>query len=412
MPDLLPLVEITSLLCLVYAAASTRLFRFADGPPNDARPRRVSSLDGLRGLLAFMVVFDHTDFWRGALLHGRWSPTDMVDREAGSIGVSMFFMITATLFFGKILDERSRIHWGRLYVGRVFRIAPVYLLAVGAMFLAVAIETRFTLRVPAVRLARELGTWLLLGIGPPDLPINGDTAAAGNIAGVAWSLRYEWLFYAALPVLALLTRWVPRARLAVVASVILLAMLGVAWVVPAREFPPSDAVAVLLFGVGAWSAILVTRLRGAVLPDRLASTIVAGAMLFILLRLHNTYTVQAVVPLGVAFFLIANGCTLFGLLTTRAARRVGDLSYPIYLTHGLVLAALMHVPRLEIATTHSTASYMGVRLLVAMLVLGVSGIVHVWVEKPGITLGRAVAERLSAVSHSGAVRARPLERAS
>ena len=193
---------------------------------------------------------------------------------------------------------------------------------------------------------------------------------------------------------------------------ILLAMLGVAWVVPAREFPPSDAVAVLLFGVGAWSAILVTRLRAAVLPDRLASTIVAGAMLFILLRVHNTYTVQAVVPLGVAFFLIANGCTLFGLLTTRAARRVGDLSYPVYLTHGLVLAALMHVPRLEIATTHSTASYMGVRLLAAMLVLGVSGTVHVWVEKPGITLGRAVAARLSAASHSGAVRARPLARAS
>ncbi len=44
--------------------------------------------------------------------------------------------------------------------------------------------------------------------------------------------------------------------------------------------------------------------------------------------------------LGGAFFLIANGVTLFGVLGTRSAKRLGDISFGICLLQGLAMTAL------------------------------------------------------------------------
>ena len=46
----------------------------------------------------------------------------------------------------------------------------------------------------------------------------------------------------------------------------------------------------------------------------------------------------ALAVMGLVFWLVRSGCTVFGLLTLRATRRLGDASYGIYLLHGLVLA--------------------------------------------------------------------------
>jgi peptidoglycan/LPS O-acetylase OafA/YrhL len=41
--------------------------------------------------------------------------------------------------------------------------------------------------------------------------------------------------------------------------------------------------------------------------------------------------------LSASFFIVASGNRLFGLLSNRAAMLLGDISYGIYLLHGLVL---------------------------------------------------------------------------
>ncbi len=62
------------------------------------------------------------------------------------------------------------------------------------------------------------------------------------------------------------------------------------------------------------------------------------------------------------FFPLATGCTLFGLLTMHSARRLGDISYGIYLLQGLVLVSLFRRPSVRPFTLASAVILVDWRL--------------------------------------------------
>ena len=107
-------------------------------------------------------------------------------------------MITGFLFWSKLLDGRTRpIDWRRLYVSRVLRLAPLFVVlrrrCSGSMALA---PSGFRLRVSAPRAVLETLQWLTFTIaGMPNL----NRAPTSLIGGPAWSLPYEWWFYLSLP---------------------------------------------------------------------------------------------------------------------------------------------------------------------------------------------------------------------
>jgi peptidoglycan/LPS O-acetylase OafA/YrhL len=55
----------------------------------------------------------------------------------------MFFMITGYLFYSQLLKQKGRPNWKKLYIGRIFRIIPLYWFAVALVVFGVAIHTNW-----------------------------------------------------------------------------------------------------------------------------------------------------------------------------------------------------------------------------------------------------------------------------
>jgi len=71
-------------------------------------PRRHAALQGFRGLLAFGVFMHHSFIWsRYARGHG-WLDAALF-HQFGESRVVLFYMLTATLFYGRLLDARGRV---------------------------------------------------------------------------------------------------------------------------------------------------------------------------------------------------------------------------------------------------------------------------------------------------------------
>jgi len=87
---------------------------------------RYGYLDGLRGYLAVCVVATHLFSSYNWHLTGRWEyPESIVYRLASSAPVSIFFMITAFLFWGKIVRSKNSLDWCKLFQSRFYRLIPI-----------------------------------------------------------------------------------------------------------------------------------------------------------------------------------------------------------------------------------------------------------------------------------------------
>ncbi|MCC6968480.1 MAG: acyltransferase [Nitrospira sp.] len=152
---------------------------------------RYPSLDGLRGYLALAVFVSHSSIWYFYLRTGTWEvPPSNVYTQLGQGSVSLFFMITGFLFWSKLLDGRQHlIDWSRLYLSRVLRLGPLYLVAVVCVMLLAFGRAGFHWREAPSVVAEQTAQRLLFTI-PGIVPVNGFTETI-PLAGVVWSLPYE-----------------------------------------------------------------------------------------------------------------------------------------------------------------------------------------------------------------------------
>ena len=371
-------------MTLLLLIAATPLFRAADVPPNPSGPR-ISTLDGLRGFLASGVFFCHAAVYHQYLLDGRWElPPSRFYTLIGQVCVAVFFMITGYLFWSRVLVDQERSSWFRFYIGRVFRIGPLYLFAVGAALLIVFALQGPHLHVPAPKLFKELMQWFSLGFF--DLgDFNGYHDAGILLAGVTWTLKFEWLFYLSLPFVALVagrTKW--HLPFVIGALVLCLVYVGL-FVGPSVVAPAPVCIALFLAGMTCGS--LAHEGMAANIPDSVASVIVGILICGVFLLFDSSNSIGATILLGAAFYLIANGCSIFGLLASRPARRLGDISYGIYLLQGPVLALLFFMNVAKAIALRSSLGHWSMMFLCATLLVIIATITHVFVERPGIELG-------------------------
>jgi len=374
-----------------------RLPFFADRAVAPALPAsgraRILPLDGLRGFLAIGVFFHHAAIYHAMVRDGIWQkPPSQFYSLAGETGVAMFFMVTGYLFWSRLINEKGRPAWLRLYVGRVFRIGPLYLAAVGVMLAYVFVATGARLNVAPSQLGAEIIRWLLLG-GLEGRDVNAYTGTTLLLAGVTWTLWYEWLFYLCMPVLAIGARsggtHLPFA-LAGLIGCLLLCLSGIV-------SPPEPARAVwcaALFFVGMTCGSLEISGLAARLSDRVASGLTLGLLAVVLSLSPSANSAGSIVMLGAAFYLIMSGCTLFGLLVCTPARRLGDMSYGIYLLHGLVLAAVFRLPFLQTTLGTSPALHWTLVMVCGALTVVLASLAHRMIERPGIGWGRWTADLL------------------
>ena len=351
---------------------------------------RVDTLDGIRGFLALAVFLHHSAIYHRYLADGVWtSPSSHFYETLGDMGVAIFFMITGYLFWRRLLEEGGRLNWLLLYNGRVFRIAPVYLFAIGLTLVVVMTKSGWQLNESLGGFLKNCLRWADLGSGlggTPDIDRLPQTWIV--MAGLTWTLHYEWLFYASLP----LTSFVARSR----AHLPLVAVGFCVSAVYAGFFPPpvvgfAPAIYVLLFLAGMLTASL--QASGVTLPSRPAwadSGLVVVLLAAVFLIPAETIAVGPVLILATAFFLIASGADVFGLLRLEVSRRLGDISYGIYLLQGPVMFSILTFGPVRRFVLATPAAHWLTVLVCAVALVCLATMAHVLVEKPGIRAGRAV----------------------
>lgn len=365
--------------CLVLVTPA-RPWAFLDAPPSQSSAR-YGSLDGIRGFLALAVVMHHTSITYGYIQTGIWQlPPSSFYALLGQVGVAVFFMITAFLFWGRLLDQGSQINWTELYCNRFFRIVPLYLVAVTFMFAVVAHRTGFQLNVPVTQLARELFQWILPSIIKVPPGINGYASPGLVLAGVTWTIYYEWLFYLSLPLLAVAAKSrSPSAFLPIIAFLLIYSQ---------NIFGLTDRYFIALFACGMFAASIVRRYPK-IIGDSNIKSVACGLLLFaVFLRYDTAYAWGPVLLLGAFFLLISSGATLFGLLKSRSAQRLGNISYSIYLLQGPMLVVLFSQKTLGKYALQNPEHYWFVALLVSLILVCISTVTYRFIEKPGIALGR------------------------
>jgi peptidoglycan/LPS O-acetylase OafA/YrhL len=338
---------------------------------------RHEALDGLRGFLALGVFFCHSaskysELTTGERLEGLSTPY----RLMGEGAVVFFFMITGFLFWAKALKMGGRIDFVGLIRGRILRIGPMYLLTVGLMVAIVLAGSGYRLLDPPSRVALFCGK--VLGLGAFHLgSFNG--VLLEKINGVLWTLTYEWPFYAALPALGFVFARRRRRRR-------MIALVAVATIVRACRGPNRDLDLSAIFLCGMVTAESLASF-GPLRPvaGRVASAVCLAILASLPVFFATGYAPGAYLSTAFVFFCIANGNTIYGLLTTPAARFLGTISYSIYLTHNL---ALYFVGKLlersfEIRSLDS-ATYGAIVASCGVAVIVVSSLTYRFVEHPGI----------------------------
>ena len=331
-----PFNPVYAVLCLAFALLVLKLcVRFLPAP---AKSGRVSSIDGLRGYLAFLVFLHHAAFWFMLVRTNRWSlPPSPLYMHFGQSSVLLFFMITGFLFFSKLRpSQQGRIDWLRIFVSRVLRLTPLYYVVVAIVGGIVAFETRFVLREPPSLLLRHMLDWLLFcSLDNPSL--NAFAATWLITAGVAWTLRFEWLFYFALPLIGAAVA--PRRYILLSAVIVSLFLLN---------SPFTKSTVLFSFGSGMFAALCAEQPQlQALARSKFGALFVLAPLVFTVWHFPVAYVLWTEFPspdefyvlglLTLAFAAISSGNTLFGILSHPLSRRLGDLSYGIYLLQGIVL---------------------------------------------------------------------------
>lgn len=347
---------------------------------------RLGYMDGLRGYLAISVAVHHFAIWLNVIDGGPWiGPSSHVLSNAGLSGVAIFFMISGALFYERVSRENDRLDWLRLYMSRAFRIVPL-MWAVVLVIVAITLMRSGDL---AQFELKALAKWLLFE-SMPDLFGVEDTKRI--IAGVAWSLRVEWVFYVSLPLIALIlwlakTVKIPYWLLLVMGTAAGCTLFGKYWLVELGVIP--------FFGIG-MIAIEVRRAGWLTKWIEKAGLWVAVVGLLALaaqfVMTPGSFNTESVILLAVFFIPVVCGCDYFKLLRLKGSLALGETSYGIYLLHGIVLSLSFTELGLGELVDGPSRWLLFVPLL--LVIVAVSIVSYITIERPMIDKGKQLAGRV------------------
>lgn len=193
-------------------------------PSLSASPRLTASgssrlgwLDALRGIAALVVVFDHSSYSFMAEFRRELMPEFNTSRY----GIMVFFLVSGYIIPAS-LERRGCVK--TFWIGRLFRIYPLWAAVVTGMLAAAAL---------GVAEVRDFGGQGVVSVAAAHLMLLQELLGTPNLLLVLWTLSYEMAFY--LLVVALFTVRLHRRSAAVAVTLAALAALSVAagFVLPA-----------------------------------------------------------------------------------------------------------------------------------------------------------------------------------
>ena len=349
--------------------------------------RRIGCIDGLRGYLALFVFIHHFFVWRHFLQTGGWySPKGNFYANMGQGSVAVFFMITAVLFYPKITRRLSDVEWIAHFISRIFRLTPLLWLATAIV--AAVIFASHGLRLPTGFASEIIALlkWLFF-VGTPDL--FGQPDSERIIASVTWSLTYEWGFYVFLPAFSYFL-YAFRKRISPL-PILFCAIIFFEWAIIRHYVGPQYYI---LFAVGLLVAESIRNAKVvALLRTPWASAVGIAALLAEAFLFPTALGAWQPVLLGIFFAPAAAGNSYFGAISRTGSIVLGEISYGIYLLHGIVLYVAMNVLLSPAALPNGPLPLYLLPVL-AILVIALALVAYRTVEAPGIDLGRRIIRRL------------------
>jgi peptidoglycan/LPS O-acetylase OafA/YrhL len=316
-----------------------------------------TDLDGMRGILACMIMFFHLGL-NGMILrmtHG------LLPGGLWTLSVDFFFILSGFVLYRSL--ERTRPGLKSYFIKRVLRLAPM--LWIGTLAMLALSDGAFG----ATAIAKNLAMLQPLnGILHPSRP----GVHAISIDPPAWSVPFE-LFLPAL-VLPLLPGLARMSRAPVLALIAGLTLGGaVCAVLLARGHDVQIARAACGLGLGfalgrLWAIQPATSAR-----PMLVLVLFGGTLAIMALSLRLPW-------LAALFPLFAIGCILLGagtrtLLSTAPFQAIGRWSYSIYLLHFPVLTLVG-------LTLGNPAGSVALKALVVMVTVALSALTYRYVERP------------------------------
>ncbi len=390
-----PVSPLPAIASLFFAGFTAHILACKFGPPSEEG--RFVAIDGLRGYLAFFVFLHHSCIWYFFLKTGRWEvPPSNLYTNFGQGSVAFFFMITGFLFFTKILNDRVKgTDWIKLYVSRALRLVPLYFFTMMLLFLMVAVLSHGSLNESPSQLILNTVKWLSFTIfQTSNLDLNGVKNTFVIVAGVAWSLPYEWFFYLSLPLLALVVGNIPPMKF------LALGILGIVGFAKIYSIPWH-----LLSFAGGIFAALIVRFEWF---RKFSSKRAFSFFLMSSLGLAFTFFPSSYAPIpflliSLSFALIAGGNTMFGVLSSRVSLTLGEMAYSIYLLQGPMLFVLFNFligwRRAELLP--ASVHWLLVILMTPVLV-SICFLTFHFIERPAMQSAETVTNRIrSALRRSG-----------
>ena len=323
-------------------------------------------LDGLRAVSILLVLTWHSNVAALKLLHGQ-------------AGVTVFFVISGFIITTLLLREESnngRASLRSFYIRRVFRIFPLYYLALLVFSLAVF-----------AGFADDAGDYGLRLVH--FLTYTNEFATDGTF-GHSWSLAIEEKFYFIWPLLAFATPALMRSRVWV-GTGLLVVTFAIGLFLPDGYFgiycPIIAGCVLAILAHNARSYQLMSR---TIARPAIALFLFALAVFAILASPYGHVQVLAGIAVALAFPALLFGDQWMGRwLEFKPLAYVGRRAYAIYLFHPLVGSAL------DVALPPSTQVAWQVIHFVLMLAFSVvlAEVLYRVVEKPMIKIGHRLAGR-------------------
>jgi peptidoglycan/LPS O-acetylase OafA/YrhL len=282
-------------------------------------------------------------------------------------------MLTGFLFWSKARAAAGKVRIWKLWRGRLYRIAPLYLLAVTAV-LVVVVVIRGT---DILTFKNRSPLWRLFALGIFRRPPFSDGFNPAEInAYVIWTLWFEWRFYFILPFIA----WFAVRR----RTFWLAAAAGAG--VFAMHFYVSDVRLQMLlsFILGMLCPNLMENenfaqwLRG----KSAAGTALLVTVLLALLNRGPFLAFYFALALFPIFLAAAAGNNFWGILTARTARYLGAISYSLYLLHGTMFYIVMTAMKSPRLMKLPSVWYWVILMLTAMATTALCSVTFRFIEFP------------------------------
>ena len=333
------------------------------------------NLDLLRSLAVLLVLFDHTVKFLG---FEHWRSFDI--NWMGRTGVVFFFVHTSLVLMLSL--ERSKLQgWPLMlnfYIRRTFRLFPL------SCFFVL-----FTWLIGIPQSSVHPHVIYGLGITPKvlltNLTLSQNVFGTGNILGQLWSLPIEWNMYLLLPLLFVGARKWPRTFLW--AAWPLGALVGAFYITGVHSFPGVWRLNLLSFTPCFVPGVIAYILCRRVQPRVSAFLWPANLLILVLVFLVRpgwpfAWIIALAVGVSAVFFKEQpNG------YVNATTHNIAKYSYGIYLGHTFCIwAAFIFLNRFP--------GYVE-GLVFAVLIMAVPIISFTVIERPGIRVGKHIADLLT-----------------